>query len=69
MKLVKTILRFWYDLLIGEDWKIAVAVVLPLALSGVLLGTGEVSRVVVPLVCGGLLLAAFVGALVLDVWS
>ncbi len=32
MKFVKSLLQFWYDFVIGDDWKIAVAVVAALAL-------------------------------------
>ncbi len=32
MKFVKSFLQFWYDFVIGDDWKIAVAVVSALAL-------------------------------------
>lgn len=31
MMFVKSFLQFWYDFVIGDDWKIAVAVVLGLA--------------------------------------
>lgn len=32
MRYVKAFARFWYDFIIGDDWKIAVSVVLALAL-------------------------------------
>lgn len=31
MKLIKSFGQFWYDFIIGDDWKIAVAVVCALA--------------------------------------
>jgi protein-S-isoprenylcysteine O-methyltransferase Ste14 len=34
MTYVKRFLHFWYDFIIGDDWKIAVAVVLSLAITG-----------------------------------
>ena len=33
MKFLKAFGQFWYDFIIGDDWKIAVAVVLALALT------------------------------------
>jgi hypothetical protein len=33
VKFVKAFGQFWYDFIIGDDWKIAVAVVLALALA------------------------------------
>jgi len=40
---LKGFLRFWYDFVIGDDWKIAVAVAGPLAVGAlaVLLGAGS----------------------------
>ncbi len=34
MRFVKAFGAFWYDFIIGDDWKIAVAVVLSLAITG-----------------------------------
>jgi hypothetical protein len=37
MKYLIGFLAFWYDFLVGDDWMIAVGVILSLALSGVLI--------------------------------
>ena len=59
--------QFWYDLIVGDDWKIAVAVVVTLALGTVaLLAFGPPSAVLTP-VLGGCLMAAFAIALRIDV--
>lgn len=34
MKFLTALSRFWYDFIIGDDWKIAVAVVLALCITG-----------------------------------
>ena len=34
MRFIKAFGAFWYDFIIGDDWKIAVAVVLSLAITG-----------------------------------
>jgi hypothetical protein len=33
MKIIRGFFQFWYDFIIGDDWKIAVAVVLALGLA------------------------------------
>ena len=66
MKVIKAFGRFWYDFIIGDDWKIAVAVVSALAVLAVLLvGTSIGDRVLA--VLGGLLIVtAFALSLVID---
>ncbi|MEU7856152.1 hypothetical protein [Nonomuraea sp. NPDC049141] len=59
--------QFWYDLIIGDDWKIAVAVVTTLALGTVVLLAFAVPAVVLTPVLGACLMAAFVIALRIDV--
>ena len=59
--------QFWYDLIIGDDWKIAVAVVTTLALGTVVLLVFAVPEPVLTPVLGLCLMAAFVIALRIDV--
>ncbi|SDL83737.1 hypothetical protein [Nonomuraea jiangxiensis] len=67
MKFVRGFGRFWYDLIIGDDWKIAVAVVVTLALgTGALLAFGVTALVLTPLL-GAALMVAFAIAVVIDV--
>jgi hypothetical protein len=55
MRVVRGFLRFWYDFVIGDDWRIALGVVLVLAAGGVLVATGAVSDdVLVPAVGAGI---------------
>jgi O-antigen ligase len=55
MGLVRGFVRFWYDFLVGDDWRIAAGVVLVLALGAALVATGAVSDgVLVPLVGAGI---------------
>lgn len=64
---VKSFGRFWYDFIVGDDWKLAVAVVgtLALTLAGVYLGLlGPTSATIF----GAVLLAvAFVVSMTIDV--
>jgi len=67
MRFIKGFGRFWYDFLIGDDWKIAASVAITLALAtGVLLALEPPEEVFTA--CAGLaLMAAFVVALRIDV--
>ncbi|MEV1171916.1 hypothetical protein [Nonomuraea sp. NPDC049784] len=58
--------QFWYDLIVGDDWKIAVAVVVTLALGTVVLLAFAVPAVVFTPVLGVCLMAAFAMALRID---
>ncbi|MBE1593292.1 hypothetical protein ACFPOI_21745 [Nonomuraea angiospora] len=58
--------QFWYDLIVGDDWKIAVAVVVTLALGTVALLGFAVPTVVLTPVVGVGLMAAFAIALRID---
>jgi hypothetical protein len=67
MRFLKSFGRFWYDFLIGDDWKIAVAVVLAVAallgaMSMHLLGESGLA-----ILGGVLVVVAFAVSLALDV--
>ena len=69
MRFVRGFGQFWYDFLIGDDWKIAAAVVLVLAVGGVAVVTGSAgSPLLVPLLAAGLA-AAFSTAIFIDTRS
>jgi len=68
MRFLKGFGQFWYDFVIGDDWKIAVAVVLALAVGLVLLLAGAATSAVA-VVTGVLLLVAFTTALLIDIRS
>jgi hypothetical protein len=47
--------RFWYDFIVGDDWRIAAGVVAVLAAGAALVATGALSDdVLVPLVAAGI---------------
>ena len=61
--------QFWYDFLIGDDWKIAAAVVTTLAIGAVvLLAFSPPDKVFTPIMGAGLMVA-FVLALRIDTRS
>ena len=55
MRFVRAFGRFWYDFIVGDDWRIAAGVVLVLAAGAALVATGALSDdVLVPLVGAGI---------------
>ena len=67
MKYLKAFGQFWYDFIIGDDWKIAAAVVTVLAvLTAILLAT-SLGDTAITLIGAVLVLAAFTISLTLDV--
>ena len=66
MTLLRGVGRFVYDFVIGDDWKIAAAVVCAL-LAGVLLTVAGAPPTVTVLGTAGLIAAAFTTSMVVDV--
>ncbi len=60
--------RFWWDFLVGDDWKVAAAALSVLALGAILVagGIGVGGRLLAPLLATGIA-AAFTAALLIDV--
>jgi large-conductance mechanosensitive channel len=50
MKWLKTFGAFWYDFIVGDDWSIAVGVVVAVAATSLVHHTGVVSWPVVPII-------------------
>lgn len=67
MSIWKSFAMFWYDLIIGDDWKIAVSVVVALGLTGLVLTQTGASDHAVAVVGAVLVVACFTASLVLDV--
>jgi Na+-translocating ferredoxin:NAD+ oxidoreductase RnfD subunit len=67
VKFLKAFGQFWYDFIIGDDWKIAVAVVISLAILVTVLLTGSLGDTAITLIGGALILAAFTISLAIDV--
>lgn len=59
--------RFWYDFIVGDDPKIAIAVAVVLGLGAVLVGTAGATSVGVVAALAALLLVAFTIAMLVDV--
>ena len=67
MKFLKAFGQFWYDFIIGDDWKIAVAVVITLAVMVAVMLSGALSDTATTLIGGALVLVAFSISLAIDV--
>jgi hypothetical protein len=52
---LRTFLRFWYDFIVGDDWRVALVVVAALALTYALSATGLPAWPVLPLTVAVLL--------------
>ena len=67
MRFIATFARFWYDFIIGDDWKIAVAVVLALGVTLVVMATGVLGDTALTALGGVAIFAAFAISLAIDV--
>jgi len=67
VKVLREFGKFWYELLVGDDWKIAASVVIALTLSALLLTQTAAPDQVVAVVGGALVVAGFCVSLILDV--
>lgn len=67
MRFLKAFGQFWYDFIIGDDWKIAVAVVTTLAVMVAAMLSGALSDTATTLIGGALVLVAFSISLAIDV--
>jgi hypothetical protein len=67
MKYLKAFGQFWYDFIIGDDWKIAAAVVTTLAILVIVLLTGALGDTALTLLGAVLVIAAFSISLAIDV--
>jgi hypothetical protein len=66
-RFLRAFAQFWYDFIIGDDWKIAVAVLCAVAVATVLLVSRAVNDQVLAVLGGLLVLAAFAISLAIDV--
>jgi hypothetical protein len=69
MRFIKSFGQFWYDFIVGDDWKIAVGVVIALALLLATLKAHLFGDTGLTLLGAALVIAAFAISLVIDVRS
>jgi hypothetical protein len=66
MRFIVTFARFWYDFIVGDDWKVAIAVLVALLTGGALLAAGTPNAVLLP-ATGILIVVAFIAVMIIDV--
>jgi hypothetical protein len=67
MNLLKAFGRFWYDFIIGDDWKIAVGVLLALGVLAAAMAAHLFGDHGLAVLGGALVVAAFTISLLIDV--
>ena len=67
MRFVRGFGQFWYDFIVGDDWKIAAAVVTALAVGAVIAAGTTADASWLPPLVGALVVLAFTVSLVVDV--
>lgn len=67
MGVLRSFGRFWYDFVIGDDWKIAAGVVVALVVLCTLMLATSLGDAVLAAIGGVLLVTAFTVSLVIDV--
>jgi hypothetical protein len=66
MRFLRAFGQFWYDFIIGDDWKIAVAVVSGLVVVWALVEFSPLSDAVITVTGGALLMVLFALSLLID---
>jgi hypothetical protein len=69
MRFLKAFGHFWYDFIIGDDWKIAAAVVSGLLVVFLVMRSGALGDSALTVIGGVVLMAAFSVSLAIDVRS
>ena len=67
MNFLRSFGRFWYDFIVGDDWKIAVAMVVAIGGSVALLETGALGDHTLAILGGVLIVICFAISLAIDV--
>jgi hypothetical protein len=67
MRFVRGFGQFWWDFIVGDDWKIAATVTLVLVVGAIVVAAASTGATWLAPVCGGALLLAFVVSFVVDV--
>ena len=58
MRYVIAFLRFWYEFIVGDDWRVAAGIVVAIALTAVLAGAGASSWWLMPLAVVAIMLGS-----------
>jgi hypothetical protein len=58
MRRIRAFGRFWWDFVVGDDWRAALGVVVAIALTAVLVGAGVDAWWLMPIAVGAILLVS-----------
>jgi hypothetical protein len=64
MKFIVGFFRFWWDFIIGEDWKIAAGVAVVLAVGALLVSRTDLSDTAISVIAGAGILAVVTASIV-----
>ena len=64
MRLVAGFARFWWDFIVGDDWRIALGVVVVLGAGALLVSAADASTAVVATVTAGGIMLVAIGSIV-----
>ncbi|HVU78667.1 MAG TPA: hypothetical protein VHC67_13890 [Gaiellaceae bacterium] len=67
MKIVEGFFRFWWDFIIGDDWKIAAAIATVLVIAALVISGTSPAGTWLAIVLGAALVLAFLVSLTVDV--
>jgi hypothetical protein len=67
IRILKAFGQFWYDFIVGDDWKIAAAVVIVLGVTLAVLLSDALSTTAATVFGGVAVVVAFVAGMVIDV--
>jgi hypothetical protein len=67
VRFVKGFAQFWWDFVVGDDWKIAATIAVVLGIGAIVAASAPTDASWLAPVCGGALLLAFVVSFVTDV--
>jgi hypothetical protein len=67
IRILKAFGQFWYDFIVGDDWKIAAAVVIALGVTLAVLLSDALSTTAATVFGGVAVVIAFVAGMVIDV--
>ena len=69
MRFIRGFGRFWYDFIVGDDWKIACAVTAVILVGAILVATAALPSAALAPALGVAFLTAFVIAVLVDVYT
>ena len=64
MRIITGFGRFWWDFIVGEDWRIAAGVVITLAVGAVLVAATDLPDSIISVISGGGIVTVAIGSII-----